>query len=85
MFEAKTQGIGDSVKVRVGFNLAKETPDLFKQAACKCVYMSIVYSLITTSIFLMMRGHRPYFFFASDQTLILLMSQIIPSSLTPID
>ena len=77
VFEASAQGIGDAGEVRMGFHLAKGNPELAKQAAHKCICMSVVYSLIITSIFLVMRGYAPSFF-TSDQTLMLLMGQIIP-------
>ena len=77
VFEAATQGIGDAGEVRMGFHLATGNLELAKQAAHKCVCMSVVYSLIITSMFLVMRGYVPSFF-ASDQTLMLPMCQIIP-------
>ena len=76
LFEAATQGIGDAGEVWVGFNLAKGNPDLAKKSAYECIYISVVYSLMITSMFLMMRGHAPSFF-ASNQTLILITSHVI--------
>ena len=77
VFESATQGLGDAGEVRVGLHLGKGNPDLAKQAAYKCIYMSIVYALIITSIFFMVGDYLPAFL-TTDETLILLMKQMIP-------